>query len=55
MWEVTKEKQHWFVIIDLSSKKHNGKYKSGFDEFYIPNSTKPKTNIIFALKNGASS
>ena len=33
------EKQHGFVIIDLSSKKHNGKYRSGFDEFYISNST----------------
>ena len=31
------EKQHGFVIIDLSSKKHNDKYRSGFDEFYIPN------------------
>ena len=31
------EKQHRFVIIDLSSKKHNGKYISGLDEFYIPN------------------
>ena len=31
------EKQHGFVIIDLSSKKHNGKYRSGLDEFYIAN------------------
>ena len=31
------EKQHGFVIIELSSKKHNGKYRRGFDEFYIPN------------------
>ena len=31
------EKQHGFVIIDLGSKKHHGKYRSGFDEFYIPN------------------
>ena len=31
------EKQHGFVIIDLSSKKHEGKYRSGLDEFYIPN------------------
>ena len=30
------EKQHGFVIIDLSSK-NNGKYRSGLDEFYIPN------------------
>ena len=31
------EKQQGFVIIDLSSKKHDGKYRSGLDEFYIPN------------------
>ena len=31
------EKQHGFVIIDLSSKKHDGKNRSGLDEFYIPN------------------
>ena len=31
------EKQHGFAIIDLSSKKNNGKYRSGLDEFYIPN------------------
>ena len=32
------EKQYGFVIIDLSSKKkHNGKYRNGFDEFYIKN------------------
>ena len=31
------EKQHGFVIIELSSKRHNGKYRSGLDEFYIPN------------------
>ena len=31
------EKQHGCVIIDISSKKHDGKYRSGLDEFYIPN------------------
>ena len=31
------EKQHGFVIIDISSKKHNGKNRSELDEFYIPN------------------
>ena len=31
------ETKHWLVIIDLSSKKHDGKYRSGLDEFYIPN------------------
>ena len=30
-------KQYGFVIIDLSSKKNNGKYRSGLDEFDIPN------------------
>ena len=33
------EEQHGFVIIYLCSKKYNGKYRSGFDEFYKPNST----------------
>ena len=28
---------HGFVVIDLASKKHSGKYQSGFDTFYIPN------------------
>ena len=31
------EQQHGFVIIDISSKKHDGQYRSGLDEFYIPN------------------
>jgi hypothetical protein len=31
------EKPHGFVVIDLTSKKENGKYRSGFDTFYIPN------------------
>ena len=35
--KIAGEKQHRFVIIDLSSKKHDGKYRSGLDEFYIPN------------------
>ena len=30
------EKSHGFVVIDLSSKKDNGKYRSGFDMFYMP-------------------
>ena len=33
------EKQHGFVFIDHSSDKHNSKYRSGLDEFYIPNKT----------------
>ena len=31
------KKQRGFVIIDLSSKKNNGKYRSGLDEFYTSN------------------
>ena len=58
------EKQHWFAIIDLNSKKHNDKYTSEFDEFYILKTKtsftylkqlKTKTNIIFSLQNGESS
>ena len=30
-------KQYGFVIIDLSSKKHDGKYRCGLKEFYILN------------------
>lgn len=30
------EKPHGFVVIDLTSKKYNGKYRSNFDTFYIP-------------------
>ena len=33
-WE---KQQEFFLIIDLSSKKQNGKYRSGYDEFYMPN------------------
>ena len=35
--KVAWEKLHGFVIIDLSRRKHSGKYGSGLDEFYIPN------------------
>ena len=31
------DKQHGFVIIDLSSKKNNDKYTSWPDKFFIPN------------------
>jgi hypothetical protein len=30
------DQPHRFVVNDLTSKKHNGKYRSGFDNFYIP-------------------
>ena len=29
------EKPHGFVVIDLASKKLNGKYRDGFDNFYM--------------------
>ena len=47
------EKQHGFVIIDLSSKKRDGKYRSGLDEFYIPNGN--QNYYYFLFKNGGSS
>ena len=31
------DKHHGIVIIDFSSKQHDGKYRNGFDEFYMPN------------------
>ena len=30
------EEPHGFVVIDLTCKKYNGKYRSGFATFYIP-------------------
>ena len=30
------EKLHSFTVIDLTSKKDAGKYRDGFDNFYIP-------------------
>jgi len=30
------EQPYGFVVIDLTSKKYNGKYRSGLDNFYIP-------------------
>ena len=30
------EQPHGFVVIDLTNKKNNGKYRCGFDTFYIP-------------------
>jgi len=29
------EQPHGFLVIDLSSEKYNGKYRCGFDQFYI--------------------
>ena len=30
------EKPHGFAVIDLTSKKDSGKFRSGFDNFFIP-------------------
>ena len=35
--KVAWEKQQGFVIIHLSNKTHNGKYRSGLDDVNIPN------------------
>ena len=37
LYKTSWKKQQEFVIIDLSSKKHDGKYRSGLDEFYTLN------------------
>ena len=49
------KKQHGIVIIDLSSKKYNGKYRSGLDDFTYQIKLKIKTIIIFSLQNRESS
>ena len=36
-WDVP----HGFVVIDLTSKKHSGKYRSGLDTFYLPEEGMP--------------
>jgi len=35
LWKAAWSKPHNFVVIDLTSAKHNGKYRSGFDHVYI--------------------
>ena len=30
------DKPHGFAVIDLTSKKDSGKYREGFDNFFIP-------------------
>ena len=42
LFKIAWVKQHGFVIIDLKNKKHNGKYGSGLDEFYIQIKLKSK-------------
>ena len=53
--KVACEKQHGFVIIDLCSKKHNGKYRSDLTSFTYQIKLKIKTFIIFSLQNGETS
>ena len=53
--KVAGEKQHGFVIIDLSSKKHNGKYGVGLTSFTYQTKLIIQTNIIFSLQNRESS
>lgn len=36
-YKKTWSKPHNFIVLDLTSSAENGKYRSGFDEFYIPN------------------
>ena len=42
------EKPYGFVVVDLTSNKDNGKYRIGFDTFYIPNLKK----VSLLYKNG---
>ena len=50
------EKQHRFVIIDLSSKKNTiVTIEVGLTSFTYQIQLKTKTNIIFALQNEESS
>ena len=46
------EKQHGFIVIDLSSKKHNSNIDVGLTSFSYQIQLKAKTNIIFVLQNG---
>ena len=56
------EKQHGFVIIDLSSKKLNANYRSGLDELFslykmenlfkqIVNNTEPKRSFSIVVSD----
>ena len=38
------ERQHGFLVIDLTSKKYDGKYRCGFDLFYMPDSLQSSFN-----------
>lgn len=43
MQKILSEKPNGFALIDLTCKKHNGKYRHGFHAFYIPS---PKSIYI---------
>ena len=45
-------KQHGFVIVDLSSKKHNGKYRSGLTSFTYKTKLKTKQILFSHYKMG---
>ena len=59
-------KPHNFVVIDLTSQKHSGKYRSGFDDFYIieymnteilekiERSTSPKTSTQIVVSDNST-
>ena len=49
------EKQHGFVIIDISSKNTTVTIEVGLRNFTYQIELKLKTNIIFSLQNGESS
>lgn len=40
--KTTWDQPHGFVVIDLTSKKHSGKYRCGLDTFYIPEERQPE-------------
>ena len=37
LYKTSSNNDHGFVVIDLASKKHSRKYRSGLDTCYIPN------------------
>ena len=49
------EKQHGFVIIDLSNKNTRVNIEVGLTSFTYQIKLKIKTNIIFSLQDGDSS
>ena len=52
--KVAYEKQHGFVVIDLSSKNTTVNMEVGLTSFTYQTKLKIKTNIMFSLQNGES-